>query len=395
MNRPILVINSGSSSIKYCLYSTDLKCLDRGQIDRLGGQPTLTSRRDGEAHSRELHAGTSHAQALEQLLDELMASEAQTDHLAVGHRVVHGGSDFSAPVTIDDSVLQRLQAIVPLAPLHQPYNLAAIGAIRDIYPDTPQVACFDTAFHANIGKPATQFGLPARYHDAGVRRYGFHGLSYEYIATRLADTDPQLAAGRVIAAHLGNGASLCALHGGQSVDTSMGFSTLEGLMMGTRCGRLDPGALLYMQASMGMDVEAVTALLYHESGLKGVSGISHDMRDLETSDAPQTREAIDLYVYRILAELGALAVGLQGIDGLVFTGGIGENSAHIRRRVSECLGWLGAELDEAANERNARVISTAGSRIKLCVIPTDEEGMIARHTRERLNHPEELKDTRT
>lgn len=384
MSRPVLVINSGSSSLKYRLYDARGAVIEHGQAERLGGRARLVSDHDGERRERGLPAGCEHAGVLDILLDELTGRHAASGDLAVGHRVVHGGTDFTLPVQVNSDIIERLHALEPLAPLHQPYNVAAIEAVHELDAGWPQVACFDTAFHAGITKPASQFALPDRFFQAGLRRYGFHGLSYEAIAQRLAADETALAAGRVIVAHLGNGASLCALHGGRSIDTSMGFSTLEGLMMGTRCGRLDAGALLYLQQALGMDIDAITELLYRESGLQGVSGISHDMRDLETSHTPQAREAIDLYVYRILAELGALVASLQGLDGLVFTAGIGENSAGIRRRVTQRLGWLGAELDEAANNSNARVISTAASQVKVCVIPTDEEGMIARHTRELL-----------
>ena len=277
-------------------------------------------------------------------------------------------------------VLTQLQAFVPLAPLHQPHNLAAIRAIAALAPDVPQIACFDTAFHHDRPALATRFALPRALHDQGIRRYGFHGLSYDYIARHLAQVDPAMAAGRVVAAHLGNGASLCAMAAGRSVDTSMGFTALDGLMMGTRCGAIDPGVVLHLQTQMGMSAQEVENLLYTRSGLLGVSGISSDMRALSASPAPEAQEAIDLFAWRAAREVAAMAASLGGVDGIVFTAGIGEHHADMRARICRRLEWLGARLDDAANAVHAPVISTGDSPVKLRVIPTDEERMIALHS---------------
>lgn len=302
---------------------------------------------------------------------------------AVGHRVVHGGTAFQAPVRIDEAVMTALEALCPLAPLHQPQSLALIRAAVARLPGAIQVACFDTSFHSGQAPVATRFGLPAEMHARGVRRYGFHGLSYEYVTGQLARLDPALAAGRVIVAHLGSGASLCAVRAGRSVDTTMGFSPLDGLVMSSRPGSLDPGVVLYLQEHDGLSAAEVQDLLYHRSGLLGVSGVSGDMRDLLASTEPGARDAIDLFVYRLAREAGALASSLGGLDGVVFTAGIGEHSPEIRTRVAERLAWLGLDLDEAANHGDgARRISRDGSSAKAWVIPTDEERMIAGHTRE-------------
>jgi acetate kinase len=300
--------------------------------------------------------------------------------LGVGHRVVHGGTDFAAPVRVTPAVLARLEALCPLAPLHQPHNLAGIRAVAAVQPDLPQVACFDTAFHRGHPEIADWFALPRRFHDDGIRRYGFHGLSYEYIASVLPEVAPEIARGRVVVAHLGSGASMCAIRGGRSQDSTMGFTALDGLPMGTRCGALDPGVVLHLIRAYGMDVDAVERMLYNECGLKGVSGISNDMRALLASDDPRARHAIDLFVWRICRELGALAAVLGGLDGLVFTAGIGERSAEIRKRVCERAAWLGIELDQETNRSGSPRISVEGSRVRVYAIPTDEELMIARHT---------------
>jgi acetate kinase len=300
--------------------------------------------------------------------------------VAVGHRVVHGGADFAASVAIDDAVLERLEALVPLAPLHQPHNLAAIRAIQGQMPGLLQVACFDTAFHRNHPELADWFALPRRFYDEGIRRYGFHGLSYEYIAHALREVAPDVANGRVVVAHLGSGASMGALHNGRSMDSTMGFTALDGLPMGTRPGALDPGVVLHLMRAHAMDADALERLLYHECGLKGLSGISNDVRALLASDNPRAARAIDLFVYRICRELGALTAALGGLDGLVFTAGIGERSPEIRARVCDQSAWLGIQLDEPANRAGGPRISTAGSRVRVFAIPTDEELMIARHT---------------
>ena len=308
--------------------------------------------------------------------------EVARDIVAVGHRVVHGGVFFDTPVRVDASVLAKLDALNPLAPLHQPHSLAGIRILTRLEPSLVQVACFDTAFHCKLPVLAQRFALPRHYHEEGIRRYGFHGLSYEYIASQLPKmVGSALAASRVVVAHLGNGASLCALRGGQSIDTTMGFTALDGLPMGTRCGSLDPGVVLYMLGEQGMSHAQVAELLYHRSGVLGVSGISHDMRQLLASDEPNAREAIDFFVYRINRELGALTAALGGLDVLVFTGGIGEHAARIRARVCELAAWAGIRLDIDANQRHGPAISTKDSIVSVWVIVTDEERMIAEHTR--------------
>jgi acetate kinase len=305
--------------------------------------------------------------------------------IGVGHRVVHGGPQHARPERITPQLLDELQAFVPLAPLHQPHNLAPIRILLDEMPELPQVACFDTAFHRSNPDVAQRFALPARLHDAGVRRYGFHGLSYEYIAEALRDCDPAAAAGKVVVLHLGNGASMCAIDGGRSIASTMGFTAVEGLPMGTRCGALDPGVLLYLMQHDGMDAAALEKLLYQQSGLLGVSGVSSDMRSLLASDAPGAKLAVDLYLYRIRRELGSLAAALGGLDAIVFTAGIGEHAAPIRERVCRDAAWLGVELDPVANAAGHALISTPDSRVRAWELPTNEELMIARHTRDLLN----------
>jgi acetate kinase len=306
---------------------------------------------------------------------------------AVGHRIVHGGAAHRQPVRLDEALLTELHALVPLAPLHQPHNLAAIRAIAKLRPDLPQVACFDTAFHHDKPMVASRLALPRALHDLGIRRYGFHGLSYEYVARRLAGIDPALAGGRVVAAHLGNGASLCAMKGGRSVDTTMGFTALDGLMMGTRCGSLDPGVVLHLQSQMGMTVPEIEELLYQKAGLLGVSGMSSDMRMLIASDRPEAVEAVELFTWRAAREIGALVSSLGGVDGIVFTAGIGENSPEIRSRICQRLEWLGLEVNEPANAAGDVRISMPGSPVTVLVICTDEERMIACHTLDILGIP--------
>ena len=301
--------------------------------------------------------------------------------VAAGHRVVHGGVKFAAPVRIDADVLGELASLIPLAPLHQPHNLAAIRAVVQHAPQLPQAACFDTAFHRTQPPVAQAFGLPRTYTERGVRRYGFHGLSYEYVASVLPGIDARAAAGRTVVAHLGNGASMCGLKAGQSMATTMGFTAVDGLVMGTRCGALDPGVLLFLMDQHGMDARALEVLLYQKSGLLGVSGISSDMRTLLASTDPRAAEAIELFVYRIVRELGSLTAALGGLDAVVFTGGIGENAASIRARVCRDAAWLGLELDEEANQRGGPCLSRPDSHVAAWVIPTNEELMIAHHTR--------------
>ena len=323
----------------------------------------------------------SHADGMRQILDFLRSHQGGLNVVAVGHRVVHGGPDYTGPVRLDAEVVRRLDALTPLAPLHQPHNLAPIRMVLDMAPDLAQVACFDTSFHTAQPALAQAFALPPDITRRGVRRYGFHGLSYEYVMSALPQLDLKLAGGKVVIAHLGNGASMCAVDAGKSVASTMGFTAVEGLPMGTRSGSLDPGVILYLLDEMKMDARAIERLLYKQSGLLGVSGISSDMRSLEASSDPSAKLAIDLFVYRIGRELGSLAAALGGIDALVFTAGIGENSALIRRRACATAGWLGLELDETANEAGGPRISSRESRVSAWVVRTNEELMIARHTR--------------
>jgi len=385
----LLTLNAGSSSIKFGLFDADsLEPLASGQIESLGGAAAFRARLAAEG-SDERHrwdpakAPANHAQALQWLLEWIGQRVAGRRIAAVGHRVVHGGLRHSRPVLLDDDVIAGLAALVPLAPLHQPHNLAGIAAARAAFGKVPQVACFDTAFHRGHGFVEDSFALPRELYDEGVRRYGFHGLSYESIADTLRRHHPREADGRVVVAHLGNGASMCALRERRSVASTMGFTALDGLPMGTRCGQLDPGVLLYLVERKGFDAAALTDLLYHRSGLLGLSGgLSNDMRTLEAADSPQAVEAIDYFVARIRRELGALAAVLGGIDALVFTGGIGENSSRVRGRVLQDMGWLGIEADEAANAAGSVLLSTAHSAVCVLRLATDEEGMIARHTRQ-------------
>ncbi|OAN64929.1 acetate/propionate family kinase [Sphingomonas sp. TDK1] len=386
MSQAVACINAGSSSIKFALFmlgKDGVEPAGAGKIEGIGTAPHLIAREPDGRISTERRwpqgAALSHEALFGDLLGWMREHLTGQEVIGIGHRVVHGGTHFFAPAIVDDALLEALDALSPLAPLHQPHNLAAIRAIRAVAPDLPQVACFDTAFHHGHADLATRFALPRALHDEGVRRYGFHGLSYDYVSRRLRELDPGLAAGRVIAAHLGNGASLCAMLAGTSVDSSMGFTALEGLMMGTRCGTLDPGVILYLLQQKGVSAAEVEDLLYHRSGLLGVSGISGDMRDLLASADPHAREAIDLFTWRIAREAGALVSTLGGLDGIVFTAGIGENAPQVRALVCERLAWLGIELDHAANRGHAPLINTSASRVAVRVIPTDEERMIALH----------------
>lgn len=386
--KAVVSLNAGSSSIKFALFTLDgagepVRSA-AGKIEKIGIEPTLVATsadgavliertwRDG--------AGLTHADLLKDLFAWAVDHLEGREVIAIGHRVVHGGSRFAEPRRVDDGLLAALEQLCPLAPLHQPHNLAAIRAVSALSPELPQVACFDTAFHHDKPAVASRLALPRLLHDQGVRRYGFHGLSYEYIAAELQRIDPGLAAGRVIAAHLGNGASLCAMKAGKSIDTTMGFTALDGLMMGTRCGSLDPGVVLYLQAQMGMDVGQVEELLYSRSGLLGVSGVSSDMRLLSASASPEAAEAIELFAWRAAREFGAMASSLGGVDAIVFTAGIGENAALVRRDICARLEWIGVELDDAANARSLQRIDAKGSRVAVLVIPTDEERMIAKHS---------------
>jgi acetate kinase len=388
VGRAILSLNAGSSSLKFALFEIeapdDVRPMARGQIEGIGTAPHLIARDPAGAILTEQRWPDGGAMTHEAFFSALFAwVEAHLDGdalAAVGHRVVHGGAEFVAPTLVDDAVLVKLDALSPLAPLHQPHNLAAISAAQAVRPGLPQVACFDTAFHQTQPPVATRLALTRELEAAGVRRYGFHGLSYEYIAQRLRQLDPAMAAGRVIGAHLGNGASLCAMKGGVSLDTTMGFTAVDGLVMGTRCGALDPGVILYLVQALGYSAQQIEDLIYRRSGLLGVSGLSSDMRVLTSSDAPAARDAVEVFVYRLAREAGALASSLGGLDGVVFTAGIGEHAADIRALACARLAWLGVEIDPDANARHAPVISSAASRVKVRVIPTDEEAMTALHT---------------
>lgn len=393
MNDAMAVINAGSSSLKFSLFTVQTcSRLLHGQIEGLATQPhAVIKGADGRIlleHRWAQAAHLSHDEGLAYVLQALPRFLQGHRVVAVGHRIVHGGADFAHPVVLNDKVLAELATLVPLAPLHQPHNLSPVQALWRQLPGIPQVGCFDTAFHASNPAVATRFALPFALHEAGVRRYGFHGLSYEYIASTLPLVDEVAAAGRTVVMHLGNGASMCALQGGVSVASSMGFTALDGLPMGTRCGSVDAGVLLWLMDERGMGAREIEHLLYSESGLLGISGLSSDMRALLASDNERAREAVELYVYRIGRELGSMSAAMGGLDAIVFTAGIGENAAAIRARVCRQAGWLGVKLDEVANQgavaldegASAR-ISTPDSRVAVWVIPTDEELMIARHTR--------------
>jgi len=384
----ILVLNAGSSSIKFSLFQGDLRPTHQGlfcegMCEGIGHRIHFTAK-DGAGASlvdEHLPEGATHEDALAALLRWVECRFQQHGLIAAGHRVVHGGDVYKEPVRIDAEVVAELGRLVPLAPLHQPHHLAAIAALAKLHPALPQVACFDTSFHHTQPKVAAAFALPRRLSDEGVRRYGFHGLSYEYIASALPEVvGSSLAEGRIVVAHLGNGASMCAMRARKSVATTMGFTALDGLPMGRRCGNLDPGVVLYLIGEKGMTVGAITDLLYHSSGLLGVSGISNDMRTLLASSDPHAAEAIDLFVYRIGRELGSLAAALGGLDALVFTAGIGEHAAEIRRRVCENAAWLGVEVDRTANVNGGPCITRTSSNASAWVIPTDEDLIIARHT---------------
>src|SRR5215467_10133589 len=385
--RTILVVNAGSSSVKFQVFDADagneLKRLIKGQMSGIGTRPGL------RAEAADTTPLIDQSYAPERVADVATALAAagawlrETQNLepiAVGHRVVHGGPQYNQPVLVDMDVLAQLERYVSLAPLHQPNNLAPIRSISARSPDLPQVACFDTAFHRGHDALADHYAIPERFYAEGVRRYGFHGLSYEYVAGRLTEVAPEVAAGRVIVAHLGSGASMCALKGGRSIESTMGFTALDGLPMGTRPGQIDPSVVLYLIEEKHMTAAAVQDLLYRESGLKGISGISNDMRELQSSNDPRAMLAVDYFVYRVGLHAGMLAAALGGLDAFVFTAGIGENSTVIRARIAEKLGWLGAELDPTSNAAARAEISTPASRVALCVVPTDEELMIARHT---------------
>ena len=386
MSRGILTINAGSSSIKFALFPLDHPISPiaevSGQIDGIGAEETkmVAKNRAGERIADQTLSGerVSHAQAFDALLKWFTATYTGWEIAAVGHRVVHGGERYSQPTVIDAQVLTHLTSFTPLAPLHQPHNVAGIVALQTLLPNVPQVACFDTAFHRSQPQVAQMFGLPRAITAEGVKRYGFHGLSYEFIARALPEHSSR-ADGRVVVAHLGNGASMAAMVNRKCVATTLGFSTSDGLVMGTRCGNLDPGVILHLMETKNLSVKDMTRMLYKESGLLGVSGISQDMRTLLSSDKPEAQEAVDLFCYRIARELGSLAAAAGGLDAVVFTGGIGEHAAEVRRRVCLQSEWLGIRLNPEANARHDLHISAGNSSVDVLVIPTNEEWMMAHH----------------
>ncbi len=393
MANAILVLNAGSSSIKFGVFATgsgtgigtggETDLAFRGQMEGIGSDPAFAVKDAQGAtifeHDEWPRGSTlTHLGAVRFILEYLKDRCADMPIVGAGHRVVHGGLAYDRPVVVTPEVIETLTPLVPLAPLHQPHNLAAIRAIAELDPNLPQVACFDTAFHSTQPRVAQLFALPWQLTDTGIRRYGFHGLSYEYIAQRLSGFDPN--ARRVVVAHLGSGASMCAIRDGKSIESSMGFTAVDGLPMGTRTGALDPGVLLYLMRERRYDAAAIERLLYKESGLLGVSGVSNDMRHLTSSSDPRAAEAVELFIYHVGKFLGALTAALGGIDAFVFTAGIGENDRRLRARVCEQAAWLGIALDPEANECNGPRISTADSAVSVWVIPTNEEGMIAQHT---------------
>jgi acetate kinase len=386
MNGVLLTLNAGSSSVKFAIFDAARAAeppLISGKISGIGGAPVFSAQDSGGAlldagAFASLDTASDHETLMAQLLPWLAAHLGETPLLAVGHRVVHGGQHFSKPTLITPAVLTQLETLSPLAPLHQPHNIAAIRAVAKWHPDTAQVACFDTSFHRSQARLAQLFALPRYLTEQGIIRYGFHGLSYDYIASVLPEYLGAQASGRVIVAHLGNGSSMCALLDRKSVATTMGFTALDGLMMGRRCGALDPGVILYLMQEKGLDVPEIEDLLYKQSGLLGVSGISNDMQILANSDCVHARQAIDLFCYRAACSLAGLLPAIGGLDALVFTAGIGENSALVRRQICAHLGWLGVALNQGENNENASMISATDSRVKVYVIPTNEEAVVAR-----------------
>jgi len=383
----ILVVNAGSSSVKFQIFGIEkagaLRRLIKGQLDGIGTRPRLSAETSDRSSLIDKAYASNEIADVPAAIATVASWLRETQNLnllAVGHRVVHGGPKYDRPVVIDEAVVANLEQYVSLAPLHQPNNLAPIRTLMRSRPELLQVACFDTAFHHGHSAVADHYAIPGRFYAEGVRRYGFHGLSYEYVAQRLREVAPTVAAGRVIVAHLGSGASMCALATGRSVESTMGFTALDGIPMGTRPGQIDPGVLLYLLTEKGMQPTALQDLLYRESGLKGLSEISNDMRDLQSSSDPRARLAVDYFVYRVGLNAGMLAAALGGLDAFVFTAGIGENSPTIRARIAEKLAWLGVVFDPAANAAGKSLISGRDSKVAVLVVPTDEELMIAQHT---------------
>lgn len=400
MKGAVLTLNAGSSSLKFAVFSaagSDDTPMISGKIAGIGDRPVFSAQgANGKALEagtwQDLDSGCSHEAIIAQLLPWLARELQATELLMVGHRVVHGGQTYAEPVLIDEGVLRNLDALAPLAPLHQPHNLAAIRAVAKWHPELPQIACFDTSFHRSQDRLAQLFALPRALSDEGILRYGFHGLSYDYIASALPEHIGETAKGRVIVAHLGNGASLCAMKDGKSVATSMGFTALDGLMMGRRCGTVDPGVLLYLMQSKGMDASEIETLLYQQSGLFGVSGISNNMQVLQDSADPHAREAIDLFCYRAASILAGLVPAIGGLDALVFTAGIGEKSALVRQKICDHLSWLGVALQADLNTQNATCISTPQSHVKVLVLPTNEEVIVAKASRRALRAGNQARD---
>ncbi|WP_417808153.1 acetate/propionate family kinase [Thioclava sp.] len=384
MSDVILTLNAGSTSLKFSLFAVGPDGVDPtpfadGEADGLGDAPHLKIKAVNGGIDTALKSG-DYESVLARVLSWIESHDSGMTLIGAGHRIVHGGPEFAAPVRLNKSITRKLAALNPLAPLHQPHNLVPVRVLSASHPHLPQVACFDTGFHATNAPLTTRYAIPREMHDAGIRRYGFHGLSYEYIASTLPEYLGDKADGRVVVAHLGGGASMCAIHKGRSVASSMGFSAIDGLVMATRSGAIDPGVLLYLMSERSMDEAALSDLLYRRSGLLGVSGISDDMRTLLASAAPEAREAVELFIYRIGRELGSLVAALGGLDALIFTGGIGEHAAPVRAGVCEGANWLGIRLDAAANETDGPRISGANSAVPVFVIPTNEDLMIARHT---------------
>lgn len=390
-----LVLNAGSSSLKFSAFrqnaqGNDLETLLSGQISGIGSEARFEAksadRRPLGAHTWDTKDSDNRDILLQYVLDWLGTTLGDYDIVAVGHRVVHGGMNLGQPMQVTPNLLDELDSLVPLAPLHQPHNVAPIRILAKKFPDLKQVACFDTAFHSTQPAMARHFGLPQALTDEGVCSYGFHGLSYEYVTSHLRETRPDLAQGHVVICHLGNGSSLCAVKGGQSMDTSMGFSVLNGVPMGTRSGSIDPGVLFYLMREKSMGLEALEDLLYRQSGLLGISGISNDMKVLQESSEPAAQKAVDLFCFRVAKEVAAMAASMGGLDALVFTAGIGENSPEIRAAVVQQLAWLGVKVDAAANAKKAYDISAADAKVPVFIVPTNEEKMIAKHTIRVLGH---------